>query len=329
MTALLQAQRYARQNAVTDAELRAYQPDSPESYVKSIGEYDVDVLVALRRTEPEGDKLPWRKTFPNFRFRGGEVTLWHGINGHGKSAVTTQVALSLAIHQAKVSCLASFEMPPRKTLERMVKQCAGTPHPTDAFASRFFMDLCGFIWIYDHKGRVDPQMLFKAIRYCAERKRVTHFFVDSLMKCVPKEDDYGAQSDFVNSLCDIAHETNIHIHLIHHTRKAEDERRPPGKFDAKGTGAITDQVDNVLGVWRNKSKEREREECLRLGTVLNDETPDFLVVCDKQRHGSWEGIWALWGDAQSWHFRPDPREGWQRGYELPERLAQEEPGANG
>ena len=34
--------------------------------------------------------LPWEKTRLDFQFRPGEVTLWAGQNGHGKSLVTSQ-----------------------------------------------------------------------------------------------------------------------------------------------------------------------------------------------------------------------------------------------
>ena len=312
----MNAADFARQNRVTDAELRGYQPPSPDTAVKSILDYHTEVLVLLNGRGLEGHTLPWRKTHEHFRFRPGEVTLWHGINGHGKSAITTQVALWLAIGGVK-SCLASFEMLPERTLLRMVKQAAGNPEPSESFTSDFFTGLCQSLWIYDHRGRVDKKLLLNAIRYCADVKGTTHFFVDSLMKCVPTEDDYSAQSDFVSSLCDVAHETGNHIHLIHHVRKGDDESKVPNKFDARGAGAITDQADNVLAVWRNKKKEREREEAVRMGQELANEAPDFLLICDKQRNGGWEGNWALWGDVTTWHFREQSQHGWQRGYEIP------------
>lgn len=323
------AARLGASMRVSDDQIRGYVDHDPGSHIKSILEYHVEVQIALNGESLEGDCLPWRKTHDKFRFRPGEVTLWHGINGHGKSAVTSQVALYLALH-GKKSCIGSFEMLPRRTLARMVRQCAGNGNPSDRFVADFFMSLCRELWIYDRKGRVDPKMVFAAIRYCAAEKGTTHFFVDSLMKCCPKEDDYGAQADFVNALCDVAHETNNHIHLIHHVRKGEDEKKIPSKFDAKGTGAVTDQVDNVIAVWRNKQKEREREEALRLGQQLVDETPDFLLACDKQRNGSWEGNWALWGDPASVHFRETPGASFDRGYRLPKESAEQfEPGANG
>lgn len=319
-----------RSNTITHEDLRGYQPAEADHSIKSILEYDVEVLKMLEGKSEDGDFLPWSKTNGVFRLRPGEVTLWHGINGHGKSAVTSQVALWLALQGVKV-CLGSFEMEPRRTLWRMVHQAAGNPRPPMKFAQQFFMSLCRSMWIYDRRGRIDSQMLFKAIRFASEKHGVRHFFVDSLMKCCPKEDDYGAQSDFVNALCDVAHETGNHIHLIHHTRKAEDEKRQPGKFDAKGTGAITDQVDNVWGVWKDKAKLAERDKCAEMGVPFdNGKDADFILICDKQRNGSWEGRLRLWGDGGSLHFRQDATAPWMRGYELPGYVAdQEEPGAAG
>jgi twinkle protein len=303
---------------ITDADLAAYR-DSPDPgrNITTVLAYHLDVARMLNGLDDQGDVLPWKKTQGDFKLRPGEVTLWHGINGHGKSAVTSQVALWLAL-RGKNCCLASFEMLPKYTLMRMVKQAAGNGAPTEEFVSQFFLGLASRMWIYDRQGRVDPEYLFAAMRYCAAEKGVRHFFVDSLMKCVPKEDDYAAQVNFVNSLDCVARETGMHVHLIHHVRKGENEDRPPTKFDAKGSGGITDQVSNVIAVWRNKKKERENQALLELGQALTEESPDFLLICDKQRNGMWEGMWALWGDRTSWHFRESVREPWSRGYEMPE-----------
>ena len=65
--------------------------------------------------------MPWAKTRELIQFRPGEVTVWGGQNGSGKSLVTGQTALSLCAQGEKV-CIASFEMKPTKTLERMGRQ---------------------------------------------------------------------------------------------------------------------------------------------------------------------------------------------------------------
>jgi twinkle protein len=76
---------------------------------------------------------------------------------------------------------------------------------------------------------------------------------------------------------------------------------PPGKMDVKGTGSITDQVDNVMTVWRNKKKEADIAE--RISTSLQD--PDALILCDKQRNGEWEGRIKLWFAPESMQFVED------------------------
>jgi twinkle protein len=148
------------------------------------------------------------------------------------------------------------------------------------------------------------------IRYCADKLKVKHFVVDSLMKCVRGEDDYNGQKDFVDTLTSLARDLNIHIHLVHHVRKGESEDRPPGKMDAKGSGAIADQVDQVITVWRNKKKEREVEQMRRAGGTIDDVTrakPDSMLICDKNRHGEWEGSVALWFHPHSLQYTGDKR----------------------
>lgn len=301
---------------LSDADLQAYRDSiNPMRHVRPLEAFEHAVCVGMfvpGMNAGKDDTLPWEKTFDNFRFRPGEVTLWHGINGHGKSAVTTQLALFLAIN-GKASAIASFEMLPVRTVDRMVKQCAGNGMPAEKWVRQFFKALKGRIWIYDKRDRVDRQELFSVIRYCVIEKGVKHFFIDSLMKCVAGEDDYNGQKDFVGDLCALSHELDIHIHLVHHVRKG-DESKPPTKFDAKGSGAITDQVDNVLAVWRNKGKEADRQ----MNKPVDENAPDFMLICDKQRNGGWEGRIALWGDVTSWHFRGQQQQPWTRGYTLPD-----------
>ena len=71
--------------------------------------------------EMEGDEMPWDKTHDLFRFRKGEVTLWHGYNGSGKSMLQCFADLWLIWSGRKV-CIASFEMKPARTLYRMIRQ---------------------------------------------------------------------------------------------------------------------------------------------------------------------------------------------------------------
>src|SRR5690606_36186993 len=92
---------------------------------------------------------------------------------------------------------------------------------------------------------------------------------------------------------------DIHIHVVHHIKKLLNEGTVPGKFDAKGSGAITDQVDNMLIHWRNKPK----EIALQTGDKnYNPTDPDAMLICTKQRNGEWEGRIQLWLDSKTNQF---------------------------
>lgn len=244
-------------------------------------------------TSNQGALLPWVKTHELIAFRPGEVTLWPGINGHKKSMVTGQALLGF-IANGQRGCIASLEMKPDRTLDRMAKQAHGNK-PAIAYARRFAAWTDGRLWMYDQLGQMDWQRMVAVVRYCAEKLKVDHFVIDSLMKCVKGEDDYNGQKEFVDSLCAVAKDKNIHVHLVHHARKQQNEDSPPNKFDAKGSGSITDQVDNVITVWANKKKDAQRAQ----GKPVDEMEPDGLLIVDKQRNGEWEGRIALWFDAPS------------------------------
>ena len=65
----------------------------------------------------KGDLLPWSKSHNLVRLRPGEVSIWAGISGHGKSQMLGQVAAFNL--QYKKWLIASMEMLPDATMERM------------------------------------------------------------------------------------------------------------------------------------------------------------------------------------------------------------------
>lgn len=244
--------------------------------------------------------LPWPKVNESFAFRDGEVSLWSGQNGHGKSLMTSQVALSL-VGQGERVCVASFEMKPVVTLQRMARMFSGF----NPFAAEFqgvdgisaieslYDDFHAFtdnrLWLYDQMGTADADRVIGMVRYCAKELAIKHVFVDNLAKCVKGEDDYNGQKAFVDELTSVARDYTCHIHLVHHLKKPPKESTVPDKHDNKGSGSITDQVDNVFMVWRNKEKEDDVKVKGSLSTKSGD--PDHFLLCRKQRNyeGSLEG----------------------------------------
>lgn len=236
--------------------------------------------------------LPWFKVRDLFRIRRGELTVWAGFNGHMKSMVTGFVLLDL-MHQGERGLIASFEMKPRKTLRRMATQAIGTGSPTAQYIDKFLDSVSGKLWIYDQQGETTPERVYAVVTYCAEQLGISQFIVDSLMKVIRDEDDYNAQKRFVGKLQSLARDLNVHIHLVTHSRKREDETKRPGKQDNKGSGSIVDQTDNFVSVFKIPPPKGIEEH----------DGPTHCLYFDKQRNGEWEGNVALWLDPISLQFK--------------------------
>ncbi|MBP9149237.1 MAG: AAA family ATPase [Rhodoferax sp.] len=250
----------------------------------------------------EGRQSNWTptgfaKTDGKFDVRPGEVTIWAGINGHGKTTYLSNIMLNLMQAGQKV-CLMSLEMKPADSMAKMVRQAAGSGAPSMAFIRAFHQWTNEKLWIYDHVGRVAPARALAVATYVRKELGLDHIVIDSLMKVSAgmSSDDYSAQRDFVDGLCVIARDTGLSIHLVCHMRKGENERTAPGKFDVKGAGEITDLVDNLMIVCKNLRKAPKADE------EANNTDPDAFVLVAKQRHHPWEGSFAFWFDKESQQF---------------------------
>lgn len=265
-------------------------PEGEREKVRLAEDYTDDVIDSFHGdTHDIGPVLPWSKTHQNIRFRPGEFSVWAGVNGHGKSMVLSQAVLGF-VRQNVSACIASLEMKPLLTMRRMSRQALGVEEPT-ADAIRAFADsLNKKLWLYDQQGTVNAKTMLALARYCREEIGVEHFVIDSLMKCGLRSDDYDAQKRFIDSLTTYARDSGLHVHLVAHSRKTENEKTPINKFDVKGAGEITDMADNVFSVWRNKKK----EQLIEAGKSEHEHDPDAMIRCDKQRNGEWEGSIPLW-----------------------------------
>lgn len=258
--------------------------------VRSVQDFKDEVIERLLGKKSIGATMPWTKTHEQIKFRPSEVSMWTGFNGHKKSMVLGYIALDF-LRQNEPVCIASFEMKPSSTIKRMLCQASGNLNPTELALDKF-IDFCdNKLWLYDKQGTVTPELLYGVIYYTAEKLGVKHFVIDSLMRVVAGEDDYNAQKNFVSKLCDIALETGIHIHFVHHNRKG-DETKPAGRYGAKGSGSLSDNVHNAFEVHQRYKRDDEGETDL----------PDMYIICDKQREGEWQGTIALWFDENSLQF---------------------------
>ena len=246
-----------------------------------------------------GDLLPWSKVSQRFKLRAGECTLWAGMNGHKKSMVLGQVALSLMCQGKKIA-IASLEMKPEETLWRMCQQAAGLTEgqPSQEFINTF-MDLADeHLVIYDQLDSVKTEKILGFVNYCGQVLKCDHIMIDSLAKCGIGVENREGEADIINRLAWSAKHLNTHIHLVSHVRKPQSagEEYIPTKFDVKGSSALVDLVDNLVICWANKKREslKELSQLDEKEQEYFDKTFDQLLVMAKQRHGRWEGKVGLY-----------------------------------
>lgn len=277
-----------------DIDWDAYGTEPEHHLVKSAAEFTDATIEAFYPTSnaPSAPEPLWKKCAGKIAFRKGEVSLWAGVNGHGKSMMLSQVELDLATQGQRVLSM-SFEMLPVRQMQRKSCQAYGDDSPSVDFIRKLHAWTQGKLWIYDRHGSVDWRRVVAVMRYAHDHYAIDQFVVDSLMKCVKGEDDYNGQKDFVDELCTFAQARQVHVHLVHHVRKGESEHKAPGKFDVRGAGSITDQVDNVFIVWRNKKLE---------GTDKAADMPGAFLICEKQRNGDFEGSLGFWFDRKSMQY---------------------------
>lgn len=242
------------------------------------------------------------------RFRPAEVSIWTGVNGHGKSQFIGNLMLD-AMNGGEKFCIASMEIKPSRLLKRLAIQILATKEVREEDLGPVTNWLNDRLWIYNVVGTTSSKDLLEVFAYARKRYGVTSFVIDSLMKCGMAEDDYNKQKVFVDSLTDFAKEHNSHVHLVAHPKKLENESSVPGKMAIRGAGVITDLVDNCFCVWRNKEKGikvseimdssdySESQKMTELNKIVN--LPDAKVFCDKQRFGEWEGVINLFFDSEN------------------------------
>lgn len=239
-------------------------------------------------TEVNGYLTLWEKSKKQIAFRPNELSIWTGINGHGKSQFLGFLMLQCMKQGARI-CIASLEMKPERLLMRLTRQIAAVALPDEKLIEKIHEWYADKLWLFDLVGTAKTDHLLEVFLYARQRYGIDVFLIDSLLKCGIADDDYNAQKAFTERLCDFKNEHPCHVHVVVHPRKGADENNMPGKLDIKGTGSISDLADNCFSIWRNKEKNDPND-------------PDCIWACNKQRNGEWEGKFALWFDLESFQY---------------------------
>jgi twinkle protein len=275
-----------------------------EFKVKSTDIFADDLVKYFSEEVHSGKSLGWIKTEDKFRIRN-ELNILTGVSGHGKSLWLSQVILSM-MKQGTKCLLASLEMRPVLSLARLCTQALGSPEPTDDYIRKFCERAKDKLYIYDQHQQTTSQDMIATLYYGKHILGVEVFVIDSLMKMSDiSEESLEAQKMFVDKLAVTVRDLNIAVFLVAHTRKMKSEEEIPDATNIMGSSHIRNLCDNIICVWRNRSKERLIEEGKTSEAELKI-IPDCKVFVQKQRNAQWEGSFNFWFDQKGLRYNESP-----------------------
>jgi twinkle protein len=315
--------------------------DANQCLVEGVAQQDMDKAIeqaenldpeGLRKPSDFGDRVeklfwpelgehigygvPYGKLSGKLSFRPGDMTLWTGSSGAGKSQVLLDCIAYWVMENARI-CLASFEMHPAQSLRRLVKQAGNVDRPTREYLAKILAYLDAGLLLYEKVGKSGVRPLLDIFDYARAKYGCDIFVIDSLLRLGIASDDYAGQEKAVYEMVDWTVRHNVHTHLVAHARKAgKDASGPPETEDVKGASEIGSNAANILTFWRNRSHE-EKLQAARTDderAVLN-EKPGVIMNVAKQRHGDFEGKVGLWFDQRTYRYHSSyDRDLWGRRY---------------
>lgn len=204
------------QQGITQSQIQSYFSQAktydPQE-LKSAELFVDDVIAEFYPSDglTKGIYLPWEKCRDKILLRRSELSIWAGINGHGKSQLIGQVILA-AMQQGSRVCIASLELKPKRLLMRLTRQAAGIANPTEAYIRAIHEWYDNKLWLFDLVGTAKAERLLEVFKYAYQRYQIDTFVIDSFMKCGISEDDYQAQKELIEKLSDFKNEHECHIH---------------------------------------------------------------------------------------------------------------------
>lgn len=228
-----------------------------------LSEVEVRDLTKVPRTLSGFDRLD--KSIGGFF--AGELSVWTGKRGIGKSTLLSQLLLN-AIDQGHKVCAYSGELDKAQFREWAYLQAAGPEHigyrsdpltgkrlPTvnpavDKLISEW---LQGRFLLFDleRNTRHDPESILSQFAYAKMRYGADVFLVDNIMAVdfdYKRDSDFNrVQSRFTQALAAFSKRQHVHTHLVVHPRKSSSgEAKTFTADDVHGSGDITNRADNVF-----------------------------------------------------------------------------------
>jgi twinkle protein len=203
--------------------------------------------------------------------RKGELVTFCAGTGAGKSTTVKEIASYFLSKGETIGYIALEESVRQAAIDFMSIEANEMLHLRDNLEEKFLRDIwektlnTGRLFLYDHWGSMDGEVLSNRIRYLARSCNVSWIIVDHIsimVSGIESGDERRLIDNLMTKLRSLAEEVNIGIFIVSHLRKPADGRghedgRQISLNDLRGSGSIAQLSDFVVGLERNQQEEGE------------------------------------------------------------------------
>lgn len=247
----------------------------PQAVLFDLAGQDAKQLLATyHRSRASFATSPFDVQGNKLRFMERGYTIWSGYPGAGKTTALRQLICHL-LHTGNKCFVASFEEHPVDVIVHLAGVAFGCEVPSVQQLQWFIDFYAGELRIWGMIGVAKHAQILGTIQQLA-KEGIKHVMLDSLMCLDVNSQDFEGQRVFANLLNSIAIESNVHIHLVAHPRKALSVEQEADINDVAGGADFGRLAHNVVFVRRQKAQSN---------TVM-PEVNGMQIAVRKQRYGS-------------------------------------------
>jgi twinkle protein len=255
----------------------------PRQVLFDLSRQDAGQLLAeFKRSRENYSTSPFDRDGSKLKLHRKGYTIWSGYPGAGKTTALRQLVCHLLFSGQKVF-VASLEEHPTDVIVQIAGVAFGREIPTEHQLQWFIDYYSNSLKIWGVTGIARHQEIFGTIQKLAADNDLDHVVIDSLMCLDINSQDWEAHRKFANLLSAVAIESNIHIHLVAHPRKAISVDQAPDINDVAGGADYARLAHNVVFVRRGQ------------GLSSFDDLSPLQIAVRKQRYGS-----GFVGDITGW-----------------------------
>lgn len=223
-------------------------------------------------------------------FRQEELVIVTAGSGIGKSTFCRELCYYLLEQQQTVGYIA-LEESVKKTATSLISLHLNKPHydVTRVEAEQCYQDWLQHkpIYLFDHFGSLNPEILLDRVRYLVKVKECRWVFIDHLSILVSGLGGGGEREGIdkiMTELRSFVQETGIGMFLVSHLRKADGTAHEMGgqisPTDLRGSHGIFQLADMVIGFEANRQSKSASEKLMLTPRVLKNRFSGEVGLCE-------------------------------------------------